>query len=330
MVEAFLVGLAGAIAGRLSVLWAACLAEPGRAAGITRCTTCQKDRPWQGLLVRIPSRCNSCGTKSASWTWLVSLLLGIIFCFYAWILVDAGCQKIAEVRPDAPLFSSRLPFHLLFIFLLMTAVLTDLIDYVIPDQITWSGAALAVGFATLSGELQMIHIWVDWNDELVTLYGPFLPHWIKDHQHLHGLAWSLCGGAMGAGLMWIARVAAHRILGFPAIGFGDVTLMAMIGSFMGWQPVLCVLAVAPLIGMILGLSAFVLTGRSFVAFGPYLCAAAFVVLCTWREIWEVQGLRIIFGHWPTLAALLAGSLTLYCLLLWGVKILRATPIRQLR
>jgi len=330
VIEAFLAGLVGILAGRLSVIWAARLAEPGRAVGITRCISCKRERSWPGLLVRIPSLCNACGARSASWTWLVSLLLGTGFCFYAWMLTDAGCQTVAGVCPTAPLLYSRLPFHLLFIFLLATATLTDLIDYVIPDQITWFGTALAIGFATLSGELQMIHIWVDWNDELVTLYGPYLPQWIKDHQHLHGFAWSVCGGALGAGLMWIARIAAHRILGFPAIGFGDVTLMAMIGSFMGWQPVLCVLTVAPLIGLILGLTAFILTGRSFVAFGPYLCAAAFVVLCTWREIWEVQGLRIIFGHWPTVSGLLSGSLVLYCLLLWGVRILRAVSIQRLR
>jgi leader peptidase (prepilin peptidase)/N-methyltransferase len=257
-------------------------------------------------------------------------MLGIIFCFYAWMLIDAGCQTVSEVRPATPLLYSRLPFQLLFISLLATAVLTDLIDYVIPDPIPCTGIALAMGLATFSGELQMIHLWVDWNDDLVSLYGPFLPQWIKDHQHLHGLAWSLSGGVMGSGLMWLARILAHRILGFPAIGFGDVTLMAMIGSFMGWQPVLCVLAVAPIIGMLIGLTAFVVTGRSFVAFGPYLCAAAFAILCTWREIWEVQGLRIIFGHWPSLAAILTGTFSLYCLLLWGVRILRETPTQQLR
>ena len=57
-----------------------------------------------------------------------------------------------------------------------------------------------------------------------------LPQWMKDHQHLHGLAWSLCGAVSGASLVWAGRVAANRILGFPAIGFGDVTLMAMIGA----------------------------------------------------------------------------------------------------
>ena len=323
-------GFIGLLTGRLSVLWAASLAEPGRAAVITRCRHCDSHRSIHSLLFRIPPKCSDCGTPSAAWTWLATLVPGLLFSLYAWLLVDADCQTVTEVRPATALLYSRLPFHLLFIWLLFTAVLTDLLDYVIPDQITISGILLAASLAAISGELQMIHIWVDWSDDLVALYGPYLPQCIKDHQHLHGLALSLSGGAACASLMWLARVAAQRILGFPTIGFGDVTLMAMIGCFMGWQPVLCVLAVAPLIGLVLGLMTFVLTGRSFVAFGPYLCAAACLILCTWREIWEVQGLRIVFGHWPSLATLLAGSLILFCVLLWAVRVFRATPASRLR
>jgi leader peptidase (prepilin peptidase)/N-methyltransferase len=105
---------------------------------------------------------------------------------FSWLLIKGGCQTITEVRPASPLWSNRLPFHLLLLFFLITAVITDYLDYVIPDEITRTGVFLAVALSTVSGELQMVHIWVDWSDPLVSIYGPWLPQWMKDHEHLHG------------------------------------------------------------------------------------------------------------------------------------------------
>jgi len=252
-----------------------------------------------------------------------------VFGLFAWLL-QHGCQTVTEVRPSMEFWQNRLPFHLVFIFLLTTATIADLLDYVIPDAIVVAGILIAIAFATLTGELQLIHVWVDWDYDFVMLYGPYLPEWMKQHQHLHGLVWSLCGLLTGAGLMWGARIAAHLILGIPAIGFGDVTLMAMIGAFMGWQPTLCVLSIAPIVGLVLGVGGRIITGRSFVAFGPYLCIAALIVLCTWRLLWEEIQLKIIFSHWPTIAGMVSGSFAAFCVLLFALRIFRAVPAERLR
>jgi leader peptidase (prepilin peptidase)/N-methyltransferase len=267
---------------------------------------------------------------SPRWPLPVAVAAGAAFSTFAWLVVEAHCQTVTEVRPAAPLWANRLPFHFLLLFFLLTSVLTDLLDYVIPDQITRTGTALAVLLAFASGDLQIIHIWVDWSYELVSIYGPWLPQWMKDHQHLHGLAWSLAGLATGAGLTEITRTLAHKILGFPALGAGDVTLMAMIGAFIGWQPTLCTLAIAPIAAFAVGLPVFVLSGRSFIAFGPWLCLAATVVICSWRALWEQQKLRIVFSHWPTVAALVAGSLASYTVLLLALRWFRAAPPEKLR
>jgi len=37
----------------------------------------------------------------------------------------------------------------------------------------------------------------------------------------------------GAGITWLARVISQWVLRVEALGFGDVTLMAMVGSFLG-------------------------------------------------------------------------------------------------
>ncbi len=327
-----IVFLAGLPVGALASWWAMRLVTDPEAAfpqSPVRCGRCQHPREFWCLRVRAV-RCGQCGQFRARWPIPVCLFTALIFAAFTWMLTEAQCQTVTEVRPAGPLWSHRLPFHLLFLFLLLTAVITDFLDYVIPDAITRTGTTAAVFLAFVSGDLQMMHIWVDWSDPLVSLYGPWLPQWMKDHQHLHGLAWSLAGLSAGAGLTQLARFLAQSILGFPALGSGDVTLMAMIGAFMGWQPVLCVLALAPLAGILGGLPAFILTGRSFVAFGPYLCFAAAAVLFLWRQLWETQQLRIIFSHGPTIAGLVGGCFLIYGCLLIALRIFRAAPPEKLR
>jgi len=322
---------AGFVVGRIASVWAASMIDSSIPTGLRKCMACNRrfSLVRQLLTLVVPMKCKGCQQIDRWWPIAASLLTAAAFGLLFWLL-QHGCQTVIEVRPSVDLWQNRLPYHLVFIFLLTTTILADLLDYVIPDSIVVPGVLIAVLFATLSGELQLIHVWVDRDYDLVKLYGPYLPQWTMNHQHLHGLIWSVCGLLTGAGLMWAARIAAHMILGIPAIGLGDVTLMAMIGAFIGWQPTLCVLVIAPLVGLVLGLGGRIVTGRSFVAFGPYLCIAAYVVLCTWRMLWEGIQLKIIFSHWPTTAGMVAGSFVAFCVLLAGLRIFQGTPAERLR
>jgi hypothetical protein len=67
-----------------------------------------------------------------------------------------------------------------------------------------------------------------------------------------------------------------------------------------------------------------------VAFGPYLCIAAFLVLCTWGYLWEGLRLRMVFSHWPTIAGMVGGAFAAFCILLVGLRIFRETPAAKLR
>ena len=53
--------------------------------------------------------------------------------------------------------------------------------------------------------------------------------------HWAGLLSSLVGLAVGGGMVWLVRVLGTAALRREAMGFGDVTLMSMIGAFVGWQ-----------------------------------------------------------------------------------------------
>jgi hypothetical protein len=70
------------------------------------------------------------------------------------------------------------------------------------------------------------------------------------------------------------------------MGFGDVTLLAMIGAFVGWQAALLVFFLAPLAGVVVGLTQLLRARQTEMAFGPYLCLAAVGVLLAWPQLWH--------------------------------------------
>lgn len=299
----FILAAVGFIAGRLAVRWSADLIPDGRRLVF--------------------------GPAAPRWLAFVPGAVSAIWIVHGYLLLT-GCQSVVEVQPSEPLWWNRLPFQCLFLFLLTTATLTDLLDYTISDFVVVPGTVVAIGWATISGELQIMHAWVDWTVDFVETNGQYIPDWMKQHQHLHGLFWSVCGLVTGASLMWLARVAASRLLQVPAIGFGDVTLMAMIGAFMGWQATICTLACAPFVSLVLGFGGRIVTGRSYVAFGPYLSVAAVIVIWTWQWQWEILRLKLLFSHWPTLAALLAGSFATFCLLLIATRWFLSIDATRLR
>lgn len=286
-------------------------------------------------LLGIRKRCKSCAAVRPFWFVLMPLLTAAIFAGYAHALLVFETQFLAwsgaphpivEVRPDEFWMWGRLPYHLILITALIAATATDLRDYVIPDQIVIPGIVCGVLFATISGDLQIMHLWVDWAHEVPGLHGPYIPDWIKQHPHLHGFAWSVAGMVVGALGTWIIRFLSGLLLGQPAMGFGDVTFMAMIGSFLGWQPVVFVILFAPACAIVFGLLIRVFSGRSFFAFGPYLAMGAMVVLLTWRWVWPAT--RDIFGHWQSMGLLFGISTGALVLLLGGLRIYRAIPVKR--
>jgi len=324
---------AGAVLGRIAAGWAAHMLSDIPSTQLAICGQCQTPcSVHQRWFAMGTVRCRECGSRRVvRWPLASSVILAMLFAGYAWLLIGPQCQNVAEVQPAAAMHLLRLPFHLVFLFLLTVATLTDLLDYVIPDEIVIAGMIAAVIGATVSGDLQIIHIWVNWDSQISGLNGPYLPEWMKHHQHLHGLAWSLTGMITGATFIWVVRALSGWILTQPAMGFGDVTLMAMIGAFMGWQPALCVITVAPLTAVVVGSLVRVITGRSFVAFGPYLAVSAVIVLCTWRWIWaEPLLIRDVFSHWPSILGLVAGSLTTLAVLLGGLRMFLSMPVETMR
>lgn len=102
--------------------------------------------------------------------------------------------------------------------------------------------------------------------------------------HWLGLFSALVGLAVGGGVTWAIRIVASLAMRMEALGFGDVTLMAMIGAFIGWQGAVLSFFLAPIAAIGIVLIYFVITRNSQVPFGPYLCAGTLLTIIFWDRL----------------------------------------------
>lgn len=151
---------------------------------------------------------------------------------------------------------------------------------------------LAVAFLYLAGQTAVLlglpsdRPWPGW------------PAWFGAHPHWQGLATSVVGLLAGAGLVWFVRVVGTALLGKEAMGFGDVTLMAMVGAFLGWQPVVLAFLLAPFFGLLVGLVQWIVHRENVLPYGPYLSLATLAIVLMWGPIWAAAQ-----GHFRVLAAI---------------------------
>ena len=110
--------------------------------------------------------------------------------------------------------------------------------------------------------------------------------WLFGGRPWAGLLTSLTGMAAGGAMIWVVRVVGRVMLGREAMGFGDVTLMAMIGAFLGWQACLLVFFLAPLAGLVIGGVQWLVSRDHEVPYGPFLCLAAAAVAARWPAFWS--------------------------------------------
>ena len=102
---------------------------------------------------------------------------------------------------------------------------------------------------------------------------------------LAALESGMIGLAVSAGIVWFTRAGASLALGREAMGMGDVTLMAMVGIWLGWQPAVLIFFLATFIGLVHGLFQLVMHRENELPFGPSLCLAAVLVTLFWQFVW---------------------------------------------
>lgn len=122
-------------------------------------------------------------------------------------------------------------------------------------------------------------------------------------------------GMIGSGVMiWAVRIVGSAALSREAMGFGDVTLMMMIGAFLGWQAGVIVFFVSPFAGLVAGILQLVLRRDDMIPYGPFLCLGTLGVMLYWGNVWNrFQDLFSIWWLVPAVllvcVAMLGGMLT---------------------
>jgi leader peptidase (prepilin peptidase)/N-methyltransferase len=224
--------------------------------------------------LRLGGCCRDCGGRIAVRYPLVEALCGLLF--LGLFLTDAVNQRTpwGEVPAAALLVWF---YHALMVSLLIAATFIDYDLTIIPDEITVTGMVLALGLGTLFPETR--------------------PEPALRHTPMEGLVVGLVGLFVGGGLTEFFRRGGTLALRREAMGFGDVTLMAMIGAFLGWQGAVLTFFIAPFFGLAHALWKLVryvakrLTGDQLssadreIPFGPYLSMAAVALVLAWRWLW---------------------------------------------
>lgn len=131
----------------------------------------------------------------------------------------------------------------LFFTLLLGIALTDARTYIIPDEFTIGGTVLGVLLSIAPGGVT--------------------------------LAQSLLGVVVGFGLLYLAGVLGQWWLEKPAMGGGDIKMMAMVGAFLGPLGAVLAIFLGALVGSIVFLPISLKT-RKLVPFGIFLAVGAAV------------------------------------------------------
>jgi leader peptidase (prepilin peptidase)/N-methyltransferase len=229
--------------------------------------------------IALRGECRDCGSRIAARYPLVEALVGLLF--LGAFLVDVNAA------PRGPFGTRELiaaAYHSIFLAFLVAATFIDYDLWIIPDQITVPGMIIGLIGGTLWPEIRP-------EPETATT-------------HLGGFFVGLTGLLVGAGLTQAVRVTAgvvvrlYRKDAVEAMGMGDVTLMGMIGAFLGWRAAVLTFFIGPFFGLahtarkLWFLLRKVLGGRksstadSELPYGPYLSMAAAVLFFCWPYLWR--------------------------------------------
>jgi leader peptidase (prepilin peptidase) / N-methyltransferase len=262
--------------------------------------------------LRLAGRCRFCRTRISPRYPLIEAANGLLFVLV--FLSEVPTAAFARIE-DSSVFSSLGPqgmapsglfspgmicfwrwlYHMVLIESLVVASLIDIDLRIIPDGATLPAMAVGV-LGSLLGCVYIVPVWFQDASLLHSLVdisggigpwlqGPPIPRWIAAYPHLHGLAVSIAGLIVGGGSVWMVRILGEWVLKREAMGFGDVILMATIGSFLGWQPTLIVFFLAPVCALVVVAASWLFRRDREIPYGPYLSLATLVVILGWKQIW---------------------------------------------
>ena len=153
----------------------------------------------------------------------------------------------------------------------------DLEHQIIPDEISVGGLVLGL------------------------LISPLVPQLHGTTHALSALKSSFIGAVVGGGSLYATGVFGSLVFRKEAMGGGDVKLLAMAGSILGWKLVLVTFFLAPLLAIVPGLAVLLVNRSHVIPYGPFLSLALVLSLFYGSDIIHLSGvgesLQIL---WPSL------------------------------
>lgn len=165
------------------------------------------------ILLRGRARC--CGRRISFRYPLVETLTAAVFCA-AWVCLPPVQALVGMV----------------FLSILIFCSFVDIDTMMLPDFATIGGAALGLAISAVLPDVHSARI----------EGAPFLASAVAS------CVASVCGIAVGSGILYWLRLAGEVAFGREAMGEGDVILVGMIGAFCGWQGAVFAIFAGSLIG----------------------------------------------------------------------------------
>lgn len=229
--------------------WAAIAAIFGAALG-SFLNVCVHRWPLDQSVVSPRSRCPGCGAAIAGYDNIP---------IASWLLLRGRCRRCAApISVQYPLVEITVAaiwagslFWLgprvealriaVFLTILLGIALTDARHYLIPDEFSLGGLGVGLAFAAVPGGFPMSR--------------------------------AVLGAAAGFALLWAIGFLGEKAFRKPAMGGGDIKMMAMVGSFVGTQGVFLTMFLGALAGAVIFGPISMKTGK-LVPFGIFLAVGA--------------------------------------------------------
>lgn len=281
--------------------WQKSLLWPG-----SRCPVCLAAIRWYDNIpivswLVLGGRCRDCDARFSARYMVVEAFTGAVFAGLLWAEVVHAVRHVGPVGLGQLCF--EYVYHVALVCLLIVATLIDLDWQIIPDSVTVPGMVIGLAGAFAVPAVYPAAVRLEWP----------VAGWLAAHPHWQALWTSVVGLLVGGAIVWVVRYFGSLALSKEAMGSGDVTLLAMIGSFLGWEAAVIVFFVAPFFGLLAGVVQWIAHRDSVIPYGPYLSMAAALVVVAWVPIWNGVGPMFALG-W-LLAGLFGAGIALLVVLL---------------
>jgi leader peptidase (prepilin peptidase)/N-methyltransferase len=265
--------------------------DPAERNVITKASHCPgckaKIKPWHNVplfgWLWLRGKCAACGWRIPVRYPLVELLAGLLFAASPWIFP----------------FGTLIWFKgVICGYALIVLFFTDFTEMILPDVIQFPLMALGV-LLTLPQIFHpeaLVRIWTGPSDILHALA---FHNGLQAAPAYHGfepaVTWSqsLIGLAVGYGVPALMNALYKAIRKTDGLGMGDFKMLAWLGAFWGWAPMLGILFLGAGLGAAVGVPLMLLrrsrgqeaSGQTMLPFGCFLALATPIVVFFGRALW---------------------------------------------